>query len=97
MRSRRGARELREWFRAYVGDHAGRALSPVALDDLGVINSLLALDHGYGQIEGVAFKSAGPDCGEECAAAVAARPPLGLIRCALAAAGGSHRRFGLRC
>lgn len=45
------ARELREWFRAYVGDHAGRALSPVALDDLGVINSLLALDHGYGQIE----------------------------------------------
>ena len=45
------ARELREWFRAFVTDHAGRPLQSKALDDLGTINRLLARDDGYRQIE----------------------------------------------
>lgn len=45
------ARELREWFRAFVGDHAGRPLLSTALHELGTINRLLERDDGYRQIE----------------------------------------------
>ena len=45
------ARELREWFRAFVGDHAGRPLQSKTLDDLVTINRLLARDDSYRQIE----------------------------------------------
>ncbi len=45
------ARQLREWFRAFVADQAGRPLQAKALDDLGTINRLLAGDDGYRQIE----------------------------------------------
>lgn len=45
------ARELREWFRAFVGKHAGRPLSPAVLADLDPINRLLARDDTFGQIE----------------------------------------------
>lgn len=48
------ARDLREWFRGFVHDHAGAALTPTALADLGRINRLLAGDETYGQIEAVA-------------------------------------------
>lgn len=45
------ARELREWFRAFVGKHAGRPLPPAVLADLDPINRLLARDDTFGQIE----------------------------------------------
>ncbi len=45
------ARELREWFRAFVSDHAGQPLQSTALVDLGPINRLLARDNSYRQIE----------------------------------------------
>lgn len=45
------ARELREWFRAFVAEHAGRSLPAKALDDLGTLNRLLARDDCYRQIE----------------------------------------------
>ena len=45
------ARELREWFRAFVNDHAGQPLQSTALADLGPINRLLARDDSYRQIE----------------------------------------------
>ncbi len=45
------ARELREWFRAFVADHAGRPLQSKALDDLSTINRLLARDDSYRQLE----------------------------------------------
>jgi len=45
------ARELREWFRAFVSAHAGRRLEPSALAELHMINSLLACDETYHQIE----------------------------------------------
>lgn len=49
------ARQLREWFRAFVRDHAGRPLQPSALDDLDPINRILAGGNSYRQIE--AWKS----------------------------------------
>ena len=45
------ARELREWFRAFVRDHAGQPLQSTALVELGTINRLLARDSSYRQIE----------------------------------------------
>ena len=45
------ARELREWFRTFVGDHAGGPLQPTALIELGAINRLLERDDSYRQIE----------------------------------------------
>jgi predicted RNA-binding Zn ribbon-like protein len=45
------ASELREWFRTFVGDHAGRSLQSTALDALTPINRLLARDNCYRQIE----------------------------------------------
>ena len=45
------ARELREWFRGFVGDNAGQPLQSTALADLGPINRLLTQDNGYRQVE----------------------------------------------
>ena len=45
------ARELREWFRVFVRDHAGRPLQSTALDELTPINRLLVRDNSYRQIE----------------------------------------------
>jgi predicted RNA-binding Zn ribbon-like protein len=45
------ARELREWFRAFVATQAGRRLEPSALADLDKINRLLGRDEAYRQVE----------------------------------------------
>lgn len=45
------ARELREWFRIFVRNHAGRPLAPVALRELAPLNQLLERDEAYRQIE----------------------------------------------
>ena len=45
------ARELREWFRAFVAERAGQPLQSTALVDLGTINHLLARDSSYRQLE----------------------------------------------
>jgi len=44
------ARALREWFRGFVVEHAGRPLSVKALQELGPLNSLLARDDSFRQI-----------------------------------------------
>jgi predicted RNA-binding Zn ribbon-like protein len=44
------ARRLREWFRGFVCNHAGRALDTAALRDLTPINRLLERDEAYRQI-----------------------------------------------
>jgi len=45
------ARELREWFRTFVRDHAGRPLEPRALRELAPLNALLERDEIYRQIK----------------------------------------------
>lgn len=45
------ARELRQWFRAFVVDHAGRPLRPEAVRNLAPVNQLLERDDAYRQIE----------------------------------------------
>jgi predicted RNA-binding Zn ribbon-like protein len=45
------ARELREWLRSFVRDHAGKPLGPAALRDLAPLNRLLRRDDAYRQIE----------------------------------------------
>jgi predicted RNA-binding Zn ribbon-like protein len=45
------ARELREWFRRFVSDHAGKPLGPAALRDLAPLNQLLKRDEAYRQIQ----------------------------------------------
>jgi predicted RNA-binding Zn ribbon-like protein len=45
------ARELREWFRTFVSDHAGAPLGPGALRELAPLNRLLERDEAYRQIE----------------------------------------------
>jgi predicted RNA-binding Zn ribbon-like protein len=45
------ARELREWFRTFVRDRAGKPLGGRALRDLAPLNQLLARDQAYRQIE----------------------------------------------
>ena len=45
------ARELREWFRGFVRDHAGEPLGPPALRELAPLNQLLERDDAYRQIE----------------------------------------------
>jgi predicted RNA-binding Zn ribbon-like protein len=45
------ARELRERFRTFVRNHAGKPLAPVALRELAPINQLLERDDTYRQIE----------------------------------------------
>ena len=44
------ARELREWFRTFVRDHAGKPLEPRALHELALLNQLLERDEIYRQI-----------------------------------------------
>jgi predicted RNA-binding Zn ribbon-like protein len=44
------ARELREWFRAFVGNHAGEPLDPGALSELAPLNQLLGRDEAFRQI-----------------------------------------------
>src|SRR5262249_6996026 len=45
------ARELREWFRSFVRNHAGKPLGRRALRDLAPLNQLLERDEVYRQIE----------------------------------------------
>jgi predicted RNA-binding Zn ribbon-like protein len=45
------ARELREWFRTFVRNHAGKSLPAAALRELGPLNRLLERDEAYRQIE----------------------------------------------
>jgi predicted RNA-binding Zn ribbon-like protein len=45
------ARELREWFRTFVRNHAGKPLGRRALRDLAPLNQLLERDEAYRQIE----------------------------------------------
>jgi predicted RNA-binding Zn ribbon-like protein len=45
------ARELREWLRTFVGNHAGKPLGRRALRDLVPLNELLERDEAYRQIE----------------------------------------------
>ena len=45
------ARELREWFRTFVRNHAGKPLGRRALRDLAPLNKLLERDEAYRQIE----------------------------------------------
>jgi predicted RNA-binding Zn ribbon-like protein len=44
-------RELREWFRAFVGEHAGEPLQARDLRKLAPLNALLARDQAFRQIE----------------------------------------------
>ena len=44
------ARALREWFRGFVLEHAGRPLTAKALRELGPLNSLLERDEAFLQI-----------------------------------------------
>jgi predicted RNA-binding Zn ribbon-like protein len=44
------ARELREWFRTFVSDHAGRPLEPRILRELAPLNELLERDEIYRQV-----------------------------------------------
>lgn len=44
------AQDLREWFRAFVRQHAGRPLGPAALRSLAPVNGLLEQDDSYRQI-----------------------------------------------
>jgi predicted RNA-binding Zn ribbon-like protein len=44
-------RELREWFRAFVRDHAGKPLRERDLRELTPLNALLARDQAFRQIE----------------------------------------------
>ncbi|MBW7966925.1 ABATE domain-containing protein [Bradyrhizobium sp. BR 10261] len=45
------ARALREWFRGFVREHAGRPLAATALKELGPLNSLLEQDEVFSRIE----------------------------------------------
>jgi predicted RNA-binding Zn ribbon-like protein len=42
--------ELREWFRTFVSDHAGRPLDPAALNELAPLNQVLGRDESYRQV-----------------------------------------------
>jgi predicted RNA-binding Zn ribbon-like protein len=44
------ARSLREWFRSFVREHKGRALTAADLSELEPLNLLLARDEGFGKI-----------------------------------------------
>lgn len=44
------ARALREWFRGFVRKHAGRPLTPRALQELSPLNGLLERDEAFSQI-----------------------------------------------
>ncbi|MFC5759236.1 CGNR zinc finger domain-containing protein [Rhizobium sp. GCM10022189] len=44
------ARNLREWFRAFVRAHKGKPLKPEALAELEPLNRLLERDEGFGRV-----------------------------------------------
>ncbi len=44
------ARNLREWFRAFVRAHRGKPLKPEALAELEPLNRLLERDEGFGRV-----------------------------------------------
>lgn len=46
------ARDLREWFRAFVAEHAGQPVDAAVLDRLLPLNALLARASNYQQIDG---------------------------------------------
>jgi predicted RNA-binding Zn ribbon-like protein len=52
------ARDLREWFRAFVREHQGRPLTAAALSALDPLNLLLERDTKYAR---VVARAAGPD------------------------------------
>jgi predicted RNA-binding Zn ribbon-like protein len=58
------ARELREWFRTFVRDHAGEPLGRRALRDLTPLNQLLERDEVYRQIETAPPGDAGENDGD---------------------------------
>jgi predicted RNA-binding Zn ribbon-like protein len=44
------ARDLREWFRAFVRKHMGRPLTSEAIDELAPLNAILARDEKFSQV-----------------------------------------------
>jgi predicted RNA-binding Zn ribbon-like protein len=56
------ARELREWFRIFVRNHAGRPLASSALRELAPLNRMLGRDEAYRQIE---MTSPGDEAGND--------------------------------
>ena len=44
------ARDLRDWFRAFVKDHAGRPIGAGAVSELAPLNRLLERDEAYGRV-----------------------------------------------
>jgi predicted RNA-binding Zn ribbon-like protein len=54
------ARELREWLRAFVAEHRGRALAGVEVSNLEPLNRILAADEKYSQVVAPDAKAAGP-------------------------------------
>lgn len=59
------ARELREWFRIFVRNHAGKPLAPSALRELAPLNRILERDGGYRQIEIAPPSQGGENKGDE--------------------------------
>jgi predicted RNA-binding Zn ribbon-like protein len=59
------ARELREWFRTFVRDHAGKPLAPSSLRELAPLNQLLERDEAYRQIEIAPPRHRGESDGDE--------------------------------
>jgi predicted RNA-binding Zn ribbon-like protein len=57
------ARDLREWLRAFVSRHAGKALAAEALGEIKPLNLILARDLTYRQIVAAAPASGGEDGG----------------------------------
>jgi predicted RNA-binding Zn ribbon-like protein len=59
------ARELREWFRIFVRNHAGKPLAASALRELAPLNQLLERDEAYRQIEIAPPSHGGENDGDE--------------------------------
>jgi predicted RNA-binding Zn ribbon-like protein len=59
------ARELREWFRIFVRNHAGKPLAPSALRELALLNQLLERDEAYRQLEITPPSHGGENDGDE--------------------------------
>jgi predicted RNA-binding Zn ribbon-like protein len=59
------ARELREWFRTFVRNHAGKPLAPPSLRELAPLNQLLERDEAYRQIEIAPPSHRGENDGDE--------------------------------
>ncbi len=58
------ARELREWFRTFISEHAGKPLEPRALRELAPLNRLLQEDEIYRQIESARAAEKGQNNGD---------------------------------